>query len=56
LGNNNCITSSGFANIYRAQTKRIKRVAGNKFWVKRKRDIYSWDGGCQLLASIDWGG
>jgi hypothetical protein len=31
------------ANIYRAQTRRIKRVAGKKFWAKRKRDIYSWD-------------
>jgi len=31
------------ANIYRAQTMKIKRVAGNKFWVKRKRNIYSWD-------------
>jgi hypothetical protein len=33
------------ANVYRAQTSRIKRVAGKKFWAKRKRDIYSWD--CQ---------
>jgi hypothetical protein len=31
------------ANIYRAQTRKIKRVAGKKFWVKRKRNIYSWD-------------
>jgi len=31
------------ANIYRAQTRKIKRVAGKKFWAKRKRDIYSWD-------------
>jgi hypothetical protein len=31
------------ANIYKAQTRRIKRVAGKKFWAKRKRDIYSWD-------------
>ena len=31
------------ANIYRAQTRKIKRVAGKKFWAKRKRNIYSWD-------------
>jgi len=31
------------ANVYRAQTRRIKRVAGKKFLVKRKRNIYSWD-------------
>jgi hypothetical protein len=31
------------ANIYRAQTRKIKRVAGKKFWTKRKRNIYSWD-------------
>jgi hypothetical protein len=31
------------ANIYRAQTRKIKRVAGKKFWTKRKRGIYSWD-------------
>ena len=31
------------ANIYGAQTRRIKRVAGKKFWAKRKRDIYNWD-------------
>ncbi|WP_299200042.1 hypothetical protein [Thermocrinis sp.] len=30
-------------NIYRAQTRNIKRVAGKKFEAKRKRDIYSWD-------------
>jgi len=29
------------ANIYRAQTRKIKRVAGKKFWTKRKRNIYS---------------
>ena len=31
------------ANTYRAQTRKIKRVAGKKFWAKRKRNIYSWD-------------
>ncbi len=31
------------ANIYRTRTRRTKRVAGKKFWAKRKRDIYSWD-------------
>ncbi|MCC6063503.1 MAG: hypothetical protein LM570_03105 [Thermocrinis sp.] len=25
------------ANIYRAQTRKIKRVAGKKFWTKRKK-------------------
>jgi hypothetical protein len=32
------------ANIYRAQTRKIKRVAGKKFWAKRKRNR-----GCQLF-------
>jgi hypothetical protein len=27
------------ANIYRVQTRKIKRVAEEKFWVKRKRNI-----------------
>jgi hypothetical protein len=27
------------ANIYRAQTRKIKRVTEEKFWVKRKRNI-----------------
>ena len=31
------------ANIYRAQTRKIKRVVGKKFWAKRKRNIFSWD-------------
>jgi hypothetical protein len=31
------------ASIYRIQTRKIKRVAGKKFWTKRKRNIYSWD-------------
>ena len=31
------------ANIYRTQTRRIKRVARKEFWAKRKRNIYSWD-------------
>jgi hypothetical protein len=26
------------ANIYRIQTRKIKRVAGKKFWAKRKRN------------------
>jgi len=30
------------ANIYRAQTRKIKRVAGKKFWAKRKRNIFHY--------------
>jgi len=30
------------ANIHRAQTKKIKRVAGKKFWAKRKRNIFHY--------------